>query len=87
VQPEQTLDIDRLAAEAGAMVEFREVLLVGGDGGVQLGSPLVEGARVVAEVLDQGRDRKFSFKYRTRLVTAAVTDTDAPTLASRSVRS
>jgi len=69
VQPEQTLDIDRLAAEAGAMVEFREVLLVGGDGDVQLGSPFVEGARVVAEVLDQGRDKKvlvFKYKNKTR---------------------
>lgn len=69
MQPEQTLDIDRLAAEAGAMVEFREVLLVGGDGDVQLGSPLVEGARVVAEVLDQGRDKKvlvFKYKNKTR---------------------
>ncbi len=69
MQPEQTLDIDRLAADAGAMVEFREVLLVGGDGDVQLGSPFVEGARVVAEVLDQGRDKKvlvFKYKNKTR---------------------
>jgi len=69
VQPEQTLDVDRLAAEAGALVEFREVLLVGGDGDVQLGNPFVEGARVVAEVLDQGRGKKilvFKYKNKTR---------------------
>jgi large subunit ribosomal protein L21 len=69
VQPDQTLDIDRLAAEAGAQVEFREVLLVGGDGEVRLGTPFVEGARVVAEVLDQGRGKKilvFKYKNKTR---------------------
>ena len=69
MQPDQTLDIDRLAAEAGAQVEFREVLLVGGDGNVQLGTPFVEGARVVAEVLDQGRGKKilvFKYKNKTR---------------------
>lgn len=70
MQPEQTVDIDRLAAEAGSLVEFREVLLVGGDGDdVRLGSPFVEGARVVAEVLDQGRGKKilvFKYKNKTR---------------------
>ena len=69
MQPDQTLDIDRLPAEAGAQVEFREVLLVGGDGNVQLGTPFVEGARVVAEVLDQGRGKKilvFKYKNKTR---------------------
>jgi large subunit ribosomal protein L21 len=69
VQPEQTIDIHRLAAEAGARIEFREVLLVGDDGDVQLGTPFVEGARVVAEVLDQGRGKKilvFKYKNKTR---------------------
>jgi large subunit ribosomal protein L21 len=69
VQPEQTIDIDRVAAEAGATLEFREVLLVGGEGDVLLGTPFVEGARVVAEVLDQGRGKKllvFKYKNKTR---------------------
>jgi large subunit ribosomal protein L21 len=69
VQPEQTIDIDRVAADAGAMVEFREVLLVGGEDDVLLGTPFVEGARVVAEVLDQGRGKKllvFKYKNKTR---------------------
>jgi large subunit ribosomal protein L21 len=67
VQPEQTIDIDRVAAEAGARLEFREVLLVGDEGDVQLGTPFVEGARVVAEVLDQGRGKKILvFKYKNK---------------------
>ena len=42
---------------------------MGGDGDVQLGTPFVEGARVVAEVLDHGRDKKilvFKYKNKTR---------------------
>jgi large subunit ribosomal protein L21 len=69
VRPDQTLDIDLLAAEAGATVEFREVLLVAADGGTTVGNPLVDGARVIAEVLEQGRDRKimvFKYKNKTR---------------------
>jgi large subunit ribosomal protein L21 len=69
VQPDQTLDIDRIAAEAGETVEFAEVLLLGGNGDVQVGTPFVEGARVVAEVLDQGRGKKllvFKYKNKTR---------------------
>ena len=69
VRPEQTLQIDRLATEAGATVEFREVLLIGDNGGTQVGNPFVDGARVIAEVLEQGRDAKilvFKYKNKTR---------------------
>jgi large subunit ribosomal protein L21 len=69
VRPDQTLQVDRLAAEAGSTVEFREVLLIGDNGGTQIGNPFVEGARVIAEVLEQGRDRKvmvFKYKNKTR---------------------
>ena len=70
MQPEQTVDIDRLPAETGSTVEFSEVLLVAGDGGdVQLGAPFVDGARVIAEVVDQTRGKKllvFKYKNKTR---------------------
>jgi large subunit ribosomal protein L21 len=69
VRPDQTLDVDLLPDEAGSTVEFSEVLLVGGNGAPQIGNPLVEGARVVAEVLERGRDRKvlvFKYKNKTR---------------------
>ena len=51
------------------MVEFSEVLLVDEAGVVNLGTPFVEGARVVAEVIEQGRDAKilvFKYKNKTR---------------------
>ena len=45
------------------------MLLIGGDGDMQIGNPLVDGARVMAEVLEHGRDRKilvFKYKNKTR---------------------
>jgi ribosomal protein L21 len=51
------------------MVEFSDVLLVDDAGEIQLGTPFVEGARVVAEVIEQGRDAKilvFKYKNKTR---------------------
>ena len=69
MQPDQTLDVDRMPAEAGSTVEFHDVLLVDDGGGLQVGTPLVEGARVVAEVIEYGRDKKvlvFKYKNKTR---------------------
>lgn len=63
------IDVDRLPAEVGATVEFNDVLLVGGNGNVSVGRPLVEGARVIAEVVEHGRDKKilvFKYKAKTR---------------------
>ncbi|TMB70892.1 MAG: 50S ribosomal protein L21 [Chloroflexi bacterium] len=69
VEAHQILDVARFAAEAGSMVEFSDVLLVEDAGEVELGTPFVEGARVVAEVVEQGRDAKilvFKYKNKTR---------------------
>lgn len=69
VQPGQTVDVELLPAEAGAEVEFQDVLLIGDGGTVKVGSPTVPGARVTADVVDEGRDRKvisFKFKAKTR---------------------
>jgi large subunit ribosomal protein L21 len=62
-----TLRVEKLAVEKGAQVELGEVLLVGGDGGVKVGQPLLSGAKVLAEVLAQGRGKKiivYKFKRR-----------------------
>ena len=51
------------------MVEFSDVLLLDDAGEVELGTPFVEGARVVAEVIEHGRDPKilvFKYKNKTR---------------------
>jgi large subunit ribosomal protein L21 len=62
------VDVDRLQAEVGATVDL-SVLLVGGNGNVQVGTPTVDGARVVAEVIEHGRGEKllvFKYKNKTR---------------------
>jgi large subunit ribosomal protein L21 len=58
--------VEKLAAEAGATVEFGEVLMLGGDT-VTIGAPTVAGAVVRAEVLEQTKGPKLiSFKKRRR---------------------
>lgn len=63
------LDIDRIQAEVGSTIELKDVLLLGGAGDVRVGTPIVDGASVVAEVLEHGRDKKilvFKYKNKTR---------------------
>jgi large subunit ribosomal protein L21 len=60
------LKVDKIRGEPGEIVEFGEVLVVGGDSAV-LGTPTVAGATVAAEVLDQTRGAKvIAFKKRRR---------------------
>ena len=66
VAAEDVLKIDKVKGEPGEIVEFGEVLVVGGDS-VTLGAPTVAGAAVAAEVLEQGRGPKvIAFKKRRR---------------------
>ncbi len=68
VAPDDVLNIERLAGEAGETIEFTEVLMIGGDAGAQIGSPLVDGAIVAAELVEQLRGEKiiiFKKKRRT----------------------
>ena len=57
VQPGDTLRVEKLAADAGETVQFNDVLMLGGDSTV-LGAPLVAGAAVQAEVIDQIKGEK-----------------------------
>ncbi len=66
VAAEDVLKVARLKGELGEIVEFGEVLVVGGDS-VTLGAPTVAGATVAAEVLDHARGPKIiAFKKRRR---------------------
>ena len=69
VEPNQLLDVERLPAEVGAVVELSDVLLVADGNDVTVGQPQVAGARVVAEVMEHGRGPKlivFKYKNKTR---------------------
>jgi large subunit ribosomal protein L21 len=66
VAADDVLKVAKLKGEPGEIVEFGEVLVVGGDN-VSLGAPTVSGATVAAQVLEQGRGPKIiAFKKRRR---------------------
>ena len=58
VEPGDVIRVEKLDGDAGAEVEFNEVLATGDDGSVKIGSPLVDGASVKAKVVQQGRLKK-----------------------------
>ena len=69
VAADDVLTVEKIAGDPGAKVEFGEVLMVGGGDGasVKIGAPLVTGALVKAEVVEQGRGPKvIAFKKRRR---------------------
>ncbi len=51
------LRVEKLAADAGEKIQFNEILMLGGDSTI-VGSPLIEGAGVQAEVIDQIKGEK-----------------------------
>ena len=67
VAAEDVLKIEKIAGDAGEIVEFGEVLMVGEGADATVGAPFVDGALVTAEVVEQGRARKvIAFKKRRR---------------------
>lgn len=62
------IKIDRRElADDAATVTFDRVLYVGGEGEAKIGSPLVEGASVEADILEEGRDKKIDVvKFKRR---------------------
>src|SRR5213595_786069 len=62
-----TLDVDLLDVEPGKATTFGDVLLFANGKDVTHGDPLVSGAKVTAEVLEQRKDKKVvAFKYKRR---------------------
>lgn len=61
----EVLRVEKLNAEVNETVELTNVLLVSNNGEVKVGTPVVEGAKVVAEVVAQGKGAKvINFKYK-----------------------
>jgi large subunit ribosomal protein L21 len=62
-----TIDVDLLDVEPGKTATLGEVLMFADGKDVTQGSPLVSGAKVTAEVLEQRKDKKvIAFKYKRR---------------------
>jgi len=60
------LELDRIDAEPKSTIEINEVLLIKGDD-TKIGTPTVENAKVIAEVINHGRGKKvIIFKKRRR---------------------
>ena len=66
VAADDVIKVDKVAGEAGEIVSFPEVLVVGADQ-IAVGTPTVAGASVAGEVVEQGRGPKIiAFKKRRR---------------------
>ena len=67
VSPGQTIDVEKLPVE-GDTVELEKVLLIADGDKVALGRPTIAGAKVVADVVGDGRqDKVIVFKYKPKV--------------------
>jgi|TARA_R110002072_G_scaffold107042_3_gene233334 large subunit ribosomal protein L21 len=63
----ETLKLEKIEVETGGTIVFDEVLLVGEGDSVKIGEPVVAGAKVTAEVIDQARHKKVNIiKFKRR---------------------
>ncbi len=69
VQSGDTIRVETLPGDVGDEVVLDDVLLVSKDGEVSVGAPTVSGAKVTAEVVGIGKEKKivvFKYKAKTR---------------------
>ncbi len=67
VTPGYAVRVEKLPGAVGESIELDQVLLVGGEGETRVGTPLVEGVKVVGTITDQGRGPKIIvFKMKRR---------------------
>lgn len=67
VAPGDSVWVESLAGEVGSSVELPEVLLISGEGEPRVGTPVVEGAKVVGTITEHGRGEKITiFKMKRR---------------------
>ncbi|MFQ5625150.1 MAG: 50S ribosomal protein L21 [Methyloligellaceae bacterium] len=67
VAPDDIIEVEKLSGEAGEIIQFSEVLMLGGDGSARIGAPTVSGASVAAQVIEQKRAGKIIvFKKKRR---------------------
>lgn len=67
VTPGELLRVESLKGDVGNNIEFSDVLLTSNEGNIQVGTPLVPGATVTAQVVEHGKERKILvFKKKRR---------------------
>ena len=67
VAPNDVIVVERLAGDSGAAIEVSDVLIVGDGANIIVGKPVVEGAKVAAQVIDQSRNPKITvLKFKRR---------------------
>ncbi len=67
VQPGDTVVLEKLPGLPGDKIEFDKVLLVSSDESVAIGRPIVDGARVSGQIVEQGRGQKLTvYKFKRR---------------------
>lgn len=63
-----TIRVESIPGDIGDTVELTDVRMVSSDGGVTLGTPTVEGAKVVTEISESGKGKKIVvFKYKSKV--------------------
>ncbi len=67
MNPGESVRVEKLSGAVGDTIELSDVLLIGGEAGVKVGTPKVEGAKVVGTITAQGRHPKIRvFKMKRR---------------------
>ena len=69
VSPGQKIKIEKIGKKEGEEITFDEVLLVEKGRQIEIGTPLVKGAKVIGKVISQGKNKKvivFKYKPKTR---------------------
>jgi large subunit ribosomal protein L21 len=65
VEPGMMISVEKIEAEPGSQIELTEVLMLRTDEGLRVGTPHVQGAKVIATVVRQGKAPKIiGFKYK-----------------------
>jgi large subunit ribosomal protein L21 len=70
IKPGDVIEVERLDGDVGSQVELGRVLMMAGADGdaPTFGTPLVDGAKVMAEVVEQGKADKITvFKYKPKV--------------------
>jgi len=63
----ETLKVEKIETATGETITFDNVLMVGEGESVKIGAPYVDGSKVTAEIIDQGRHKKIKImKFRRR---------------------